>query len=99
MKTDNELIAEFMGLDVDGKNVTDGDQETTINNLRYDTSWDWLMPVVDKITNIWATTTNRKKLKECTPIFRAIQNRLGLIEISGVYELSVEFIKWYNANK
>jgi hypothetical protein len=55
MKTDNELIAEFMGIHVEIINsvpyVTDeiGSQIEIFNWAKYDTSWDWLMPVVEKI--------------------------------------------------
>ena len=36
----NKLIAEFMSAEYTGTRVKD-----------YDTSWDWLMPVVEKIEN------------------------------------------------
>ena len=55
--TDNEIIAKFMGLDWQTMQVEtpSDDYEAhelvpmTVNNLSYDTSWDWLMPVVEKI--------------------------------------------------
>ena len=51
----NKLIAEFMGVEYTGTRVKD-----------YDTSWDWLMPVVKKINEqispnvrgLWRTITN-----------------------------------------
>lgn len=59
MKTDNELIAEFMGarrerisehceklcFDNGMPFITKHSIEWSINELLYDTSWDWLMPV------------------------------------------------------
>jgi len=38
---DNKLIAEFMG-------YPDLGNEGDFSYLKYDTSWDWLMPVVEK---------------------------------------------------
>jgi hypothetical protein len=53
MKTDNELIAEFMGLprtgEPDSKSFVTRKGNTHLNSLEYHTSWDWLMPVVEKI--------------------------------------------------
>ena len=60
MMNDNKLIAEFMsgdfkvnahyGINIDflKDNITAKQLE---NDLRYDKSWDWLMPVVEKIEN------------------------------------------------
>lgn len=73
--TDNELIAEFMGVD-----------HHPLTN-KYDTSWDWLMPVVEKIG------------KQYIPTDLAI-NRITIFEpIEGVYSAVVQFIKWYNQTK
>jgi len=63
MKTDNELIAEFMGFTTASPNTYDVPEEcrrfvfggcyTTYKDvLRFHDSWDWLMPVVEKIETI-----------------------------------------------
>lgn len=60
MKTDNELIAEFMGFSKcetpDDTFWKENGEECTIHSwdfhsfgLKFDSSWDWLMPVVEKI--------------------------------------------------
>ena len=41
---DNKLIAEFMGSNLNGLESWQYEEE-----LQYHTSWDWLMPVVEKI--------------------------------------------------
>ena len=50
---DNKIIAEFMGMELgDDKTMYYDDAEnlhppTPINELKYHTSWDWLMPVAN----------------------------------------------------
>jgi hypothetical protein len=58
MKTDNEIIAEFMNCRKDDVNgticyaVTFGryvNMWVSPGQMQYDTSWEWLMPVLEKI--------------------------------------------------
>jgi hypothetical protein len=50
----NKLIAEFMNVD-----HVDIDQAyEDYGELKYHTSWDWLMPVVDKIDSIHSTDSH-----------------------------------------
>jgi len=48
MKNNNKIIAEFMGLNID-KGVQADYME---HELKYHTSWDWLMPVIEKIQGL-----------------------------------------------
>jgi hypothetical protein len=48
---DNKLIAEFMELNI-GKGVQ---ADYTEHELKYDKSWDWLIPVINKIRSIDST--------------------------------------------
>jgi hypothetical protein len=71
MKTDNELIAEFMGK----------------FGLWFHTSWDWLMPVVEKIDKM--------------QLFDVVEYRelseLGIFADKQTIRMHViSFIKWYN---
>jgi hypothetical protein len=51
--TDNKLIAEFMGYEVKhGKCYSPKYNDGTIAPMQFDRSWDWLMPVVEKIEEI-----------------------------------------------
>ena len=96
----NKLIAEFMGVDVDS--YTSYAEELrkcySESDLEYHSSWDWLMPVVDKLMST----------KQCDMIIHA--KNLVVISYGGktfsYYEMSlienvwiavVEFIKWYNS--
>jgi len=91
-KTDNEIIAEFMG-DRD-KILCDpkwmkGDE---LVYLRYHLSWDWLMPVVEKIYD-YADTNVREINNEGLAIFE-----LGIsAPIEDVCDAVVKYVKWYNS--
>ena len=72
---DNKLIAEFMSAEYTGTRVKD-----------YDTSWDWLMPVVEKCINPEDNTEGWDNLAVA----------LTTCNIDEVYQAVVEFIKTYN---
>lgn len=116
MKTDNELIAEFMGgynYDPDtrvlGLNIPHmDDQWFDIKEIQYHTSWDWLMPVVEKIESLGYDTDicgNNCMISEGTPqgdggkYFRAMIDVDKYPKIVSVYEAVVEFIHWHNSQK
>ena len=119
MKTDNELIAEFDGAEFinDAPDVyPDGyymwlDKERVSlplcsDDFQYDTSWDWLIPVVEKIEGL----DDNGGFFDCH--FQILRNgsfvidRCGetVIEIYGndklkaTYKAVIQFIKWYNEN-
>jgi hypothetical protein len=92
MKTieNNKLIAEFYGLDehfLISENVGQEIREFNGDELRFDTSWDWLMPVVEKI----------EQVNEGVPSQLMYVSLFS--EHSEVYSAVVEFIKLYNENK
>jgi hypothetical protein len=117
----NRLIAEFMGyefklvknptIDVDG--VSHIKDEATVidgklyfdNNLRYHSSWDWLMPVVEKIETIGFTFEKNYQridgdwqsliVKGNDILFQDfnVDSRLA------THYVVCEFIQWYNENK
>lgn len=86
----NKLIADFMGI------LT----EIKFNDLRtskhfgdklviYHTSWDWLMPVVEKI-NKWHIGN------ECKKMDLYILQLSICSSIDMVWDATVQFITWYN---
>ena len=95
MKDDNKLIAEFMGLSIkEGVcYYTDADDmfpmgiEVEEPYLPYHTSWDWLIPVVNKIE------------MECEGVPIQLIDVSFYDEIHEVYWAVVEFIKTYNDEK
>jgi len=102
----NKLIAEFMGLSIKAGvcYYTDENNEFPMgirsnDNLPYHTSWDWLMPVVDKCTQIGFrdTDTDDNPLYELWD--RLFCDNMGQFvgnHIDEVYNSVVEFIKTYN---
>ena len=100
-KSKNEVIAEFMGLK-QGKDNEDRwkddwfDNEGLINGhrneyLRFDTSWDWLMPVVEKCYD-------NSELADGTGtnVVGDISHHLLDVNITETYKAVVVFINWYN---
>jgi len=87
--TNNKLIAEFMGLSIkEGVSYyTDADDmfpmgiEVEEPYLPYHTSWDWLMPVVNKIE------------MECEGVPPQLLDCSLYSEIDEVYQAVIEFIK------
>lgn len=57
----NKMIAEFMGMKYsDKRSFNDGEWTHSIKSLsRFHTSWDWLMPVVEKIRNVTSYDRDR----------------------------------------
>ena len=91
----NKLIAEFMGYDIStiassGVEVVEFEsKDTKVDNLKYHTSWDWLMPV------------HRKCI--FTPNFSGDDQLRTLLidavidaDINRLYDAVVEFINQYN---
>jgi len=112
----NKLIAEFMGYektiysdvfngDLYALDVSKG-EIYAISQMQYHTSWDWIMPVVEKIesfgfyTNILsADNDNKKHAMHITLVNEEEQYSLWYeSKILAVYKAVVEFIKWYNQN-
>lgn len=115
----NQLIAEFMGVK---KNVYNEDQYISADfpgavcvdtwNLKYHSSWDWLMPVVEKINGLKLKSTSGKFMVTCEICPRhtsfgrtnwfpgegcTLVNRCnGQSMLENTYLACLDFIKWYN---
>ena len=119
----NKLIAEFMGWEI-YKNVgreveyfVKGQLEThhkvvdnwlSFLNMKYHSSWDWLMPVVEKIETFNHAVTITQNI--CTIRACIMGDRTVRAHQTGNYKTPdtklyntwlavVEFVKWYNSNK
>ena len=90
---DNKLIAEFMG-------VPQGEHthfmvepfalesSANVDDLKYDISWDWLVPVVVECFNRFANTDTIDHMR--------LNDALLTCNIKELYEAVVEFIKEHN---
>jgi len=77
MEASNKLIANFMF-----------EETMPINQMKYHTSWDWLMPVVSKCFETGDDTHQWDNIMDC--IFTC--------DINIVYAQVLTFIKEYNQN-
>jgi hypothetical protein len=116
MKTDNEIIAEFMNRAKEADIYSHTDENGVHiyeSYYRYRKSWDWLMPVVEKIQSIkdspglhsGSTYLVTIKGGGCGIVADGITDvvkyswKRGNTTIENVYSTVVVFIKWYNQSK
>ena len=88
---DNKLIAEFIGMQHTDIGWYDNEetlqlQNNTFDKLKFHTSWDWLMPVVNKCMQTGDNTDE----------WDALYNALSTVNITNTHNGVVEFIKQYN---
>lgn len=116
---DNKIIAEFMGGLKGGKSRLSLQKNEIwlpthgvcrLGNsgkvLKYHSSWDWLMEVVEQIENT-EVESNYLMLESIGNMAkfiyddgcRFLKDNIGETKIQAVYEACVEFIKWYNENR
>lgn len=93
----NKLIALFMGVEEVIRpyyeDIWCDENGNYHEELLYYTSWDWLMPVVEKILCLGLEG------KEWDSHYEKIHDALWGINIEAVYTAVIEFIKWYNLTK
>jgi hypothetical protein len=81
---------------LNGNEVCDSSQEPfySLEDLPFDSDWNWLMEVVDKISSELHYSINAT-----LEFLSEEQNRDGLYGIKDVYEAVVEYVKLYNEQK
>ena len=97
---DNKLIAEFMGMNYgDPKDnsvmiqmTPQGSEVVPINSMKYHSSWDWLMPVIQKCLVGEAEQSEEISNTLIKNIYEGICNQ----DISFAYKSVVEFINYKN---
>lgn len=107
----NILIAEFMG----GKKLVNNDglftywgpdnfQHESGEYLKYHSSWDWLMPVVEKIESLYCLEVSIRKFDcivetsgLCRPRYFVVRSSTRKIE--SAFGVVIDAIKWINDKK
>lgn len=88
----NRLIAEFM--EVDRFEAGSWQLYIQITNGSYHSSWDWLMPVIDKIYSSDDYVKYKRYIEQFSD---------GIIintkYIDSTYNQVVDYLKWYNSYK
>lgn len=111
----NELIAKFMGAEFihdDPKDHPDGyymleGEYFMVEDFGFHESWDWLMPVVEKIENLTDEENNYLFSFDCGRDFCVVNfndlTRKSIVcksvykdKMGSIWKAVVEFIKWYN---
>jgi len=103
----NKLIAGFMQLETKNRNWDErlvylyGNYWYPSEKLKYHSSWDWLMPVVEKIQSLGGRFIigdgNRVTVYNKDYDWRNGSTEDELIEC--VWHGAIQFIKWHNQNK
>ncbi len=106
----NKLIAEFMGLEVLYRPNSNGFIEISdtelcdVDDLIYHTSWNWLMPVVEKIEDLGYDVIIRQgtceiRGEDVNSMKYDNFERFDAGKHITTYSAVVKFIKWHNKNK
>lgn len=93
---DNKIIAEFMGYDI-STSLRDGvecveyaeDNIRALSDTHYHNSWDWLIPVVQRLIDVYWSIDEQDEQDLQQSI---LNDRIGV-----VYQIVVEIIKQYNS--
>jgi hypothetical protein len=98
----NKLISSFMGLaGKTGNEYPIGIGWCTDEHMQYHSSWDWLMPVVEKIEAIENSDDYEVDIfGNCCEIgTNDNHSAVGKTKIEATWKAVVQFIQWYNQNK
>ncbi len=91
METTNKMIAEFMQIKNTGLSIY------APSEYKYHTSWDWLMPVVEKIQKLYEECMDYNNQMPEDYYYKVLDKGISTPrEI--IYKAVVEFIKQYNNN-
>lgn len=96
----NRMIAEFMGMqetkigwyDAEENLPLEYTNDNTFDELLFNKSWDWLMPVVEVIYNTGLDEQNTNEIGDVT-------HALLDVNIHALHNAVVKFIEMYNEQK
>ena len=97
------LLAEFLGFKtfIRGKDtVCIGDYEKDGDKIvKFDSDWNWIMQVVEKIEKLYHLHGVRIEGKWCYIITNKNFDVRAETKLEAVFEACVQFVEWYNKNK
>ena len=93
---EDEIVLDIKYDGFSGSEVSRKTRKFTYSDLKYHSSWDWLMPVVEKINKTWEyTDMDGDEFLPGEQIISVIREALGQVMIDAVYENVVDFINWH----
>lgn len=98
----NKLIAGFMDVKTKvnsrGFLCTIPDADLNFEYIQYHSSWDWIMPVVEKISNWYDNDSDdyMDSMEEANLLLFRLSIFAGIKE---TYQSVIKFIQWYNKQK
>jgi hypothetical protein len=107
----NILIAEFMGFKKDSPSTNwyydlKKSRYYRLNELLYDTDWNWLMDVVDKIDSLGFVTEISGNIERSFALIGLANSNSSISRVGygvefmnkkdATYRAVIEFITWYN---
>jgi hypothetical protein len=103
--SDNLMIAVFMGgwnKDMHTRNIGINiphmqNEWYDIDHLGYHESWDWLMPVVEKIEGMTNVSVIIKKSRCRILVGKKVFSCHTIVKLNSMYRVIVEFIRWHNS--
>lgn len=110
--TNNKLIAEFIGFyactdpnhahdrcydirSVSKYKFTEAGYRKS-NEMKFESSWDWLMPVVEKVEKIEGVRVIIKGSRCRILAGKKVFSCHTISKLNSMYRVVVEFIEWYN---
>ena len=105
VRAGNKLISKFMNSVKEDALMHEFQKSERLPRKDYESSWDWLMPVVEKIAAKYHTVSINYDEGMCQCLITvydengAYESAFESIDSNGIlaiYEAVIEFIKWYN---
>ena len=96
IQENNLLIAQFMGAESPyhaGHFICHNGIATMPKDMKFNLSWDWLMPVVEKCME---TDMHSEGIEN---LLNDMTSAFHNVDIEELYKAVVQFINWYNSNK
>lgn len=111
-KENNELLAEFIGFDILSNDYYQYEAELTRSLPEFNSDWNWLMKVVEKIWSMQGKNTGAQVTICNSGCLLGYQDKMsglkfnchkytflgskGMHTKEHTYNACVEFVKWYN---